>query len=188
MASDDRNETFDNLTAVDSFTDPGGTVHTGAIGGDGSGGSYTDEQAQDAVGTMADATLAYTDATPALGVADGGLSATHLSFDPVTQSELTTHTGTADAHHTKYALGDDVAASGTATLTDGAAVVATGITTTGTHIDVLLDPSGGGANAVDVKVAARAFWDTTAGEYKVEILEDGTSVGNPDVGWEVVAH
>ena len=51
-----------------------------------------------------------------------------------------------------------------------------------------LDPSGGGANSADVKAAARAFWDNSAGEYKVEILEDGTSVGNPDVGYQVVSY
>lgn len=31
MASDDRNETFENLTAADSFTDPSGTTHTGGL-------------------------------------------------------------------------------------------------------------------------------------------------------------
>jgi hypothetical protein len=61
------------------------------------------------------------------------------------------------------------------------------VTTTGTHVDIYLDPSGGGANSANVKAAARAFWDNSAGEYKVEILEDGTSVGSPDIGYEVVA-
>jgi hypothetical protein len=80
-----------------------------------------------------------------------------------------------------------VAASGVVTLSSGTATVGTGITTTGTHVDVFLDPSGGGANSADVKASARAFWDNSAGEYKVEILEDGTSVGNPDIGYEVLA-
>lgn len=78
------------------------------------------------------------------------------------------------------------AASGTVTLSGGSATISTGITTTGTTVDVLLDPSGSGANAADVKVRPRIFWDNSAGEYKVDILEDGTSVGNPDVTYDVV--
>lgn len=74
------------------------------------------------------------------------------------------------------------------TLSSGSAVVATGATTTGTRIGVFLDPSGDGANAADVKAAARAFWDNSAGEYKIEVLEDGTSVGNPDIGVTAVKH
>lgn len=74
----------------------------------------------------------------------------------------------------------------TVTLSSNSAVVSTGITTPGTVIDVALDPSGDGANAADVKVSARAFWDNSVPEYKVEILEDGTNVGNPTVGYKVV--
>lgn len=83
---------------------------------------------------------------------------------------------------------DRTVAEGTVALSGGSAVVATGVTTTGTHIDVKLDPSGGGANATDVKAAARAFWDNSAGEYFVEILEDGTDVGNPTIGYHIVAN
>lgn len=79
-----------------------------------------------------------------------------------------------------------VVTSGTVVLANGSAVVSTGFTATGANFDVRLDPSGGGANAADVKVSARAFWDNTAGEYKIEILEDGTAVGNPTIGYQII--
>lgn len=79
----------------------------------------------------------------------------------------------------------DVLASGTATLSSGVATVDTGQASP--KIDVQLDPSGGGANASDVKVSWRAFFDSAAGTVKVEIVEDGTSVGSFDVGYEIVA-
>ena len=78
-------------------------------------------------------------------------------------------------------------ANGTVTLSSGSAVVSTGVTSTGTNLNVLIDPSGNGSNSSDVKASARAFWDNSAGEYKVEILEDGTSIGNPDIGYKVVS-
>lgn len=77
------------------------------------------------------------------------------------------------------------ASEGVTSLSSGSAVVSTGVTEPGSVVDVSLDPSGDGANAADVKVAARAFWDNSDGEYKVEIIEDGTSVGDPTVGYQV---
>lgn len=91
-----------------------------------------------------------------------------------------------EAGTTSWVTTANIIAAGTATLAGGTATVSTGVTTTGTHIDVSLDPSGGGVNTADVKAVARAYWDNTAGEYKVEILEDGTSVGNPDIGYVIV--
>lgn len=91
-------------------------------------------------------------------------------------------------------IDDNVVASGVVALSGGTATISTGVTTAGTSIDVYLDPSGeggatAGTNGSQVKVAARAFWDAsmTTPEYKIEILEDGTAVGNPEVGYEVVA-
>lgn len=80
---------------------------------------------------------------------------------------------------------EQLVTAGVVTLSSGSAEISTGLGA-GVKIDIRLDPSGDGGNAADVKVAARAFWDNTAGEIKVEILEDGTSVGNPDVGYEIV--
>lgn len=51
-----------------------GTTLTALAGG----GSYTNEEAQDAVGSMVDATLTYVDATPSLGVATNGIGNTHI--------------------------------------------------------------------------------------------------------------
>lgn len=123
MPADDRNETVNNLTALDSFTDPGGTTHTTSVGG-GGGGSitlenvngtafmttgtlhagdnlawvddadgtatlnatdtdtvYTDEMAQDAVGTILSADFTYDDVANTINMAP--------------------HTGDASAHHAK---------------------------------------------------------------------------------------
>lgn len=60
------------------------------------GGSYSDEQAQDAVGSMVDSTLVYTDATPLLSraaltgdvTASAGSNATTIANDSVTDAKL----------------------------------------------------------------------------------------------------
>jgi hypothetical protein len=60
------------------------------------GGSYSDEQAQDAVGAMVDTTLVYTDATPLLSraaltgdvTASAGSNATTIANDAVTDAKL----------------------------------------------------------------------------------------------------
>ena len=75
----------------------------GSITEVGSGsGSYTDEDAQDAVGTILDATLSYDDAAPSIGVADGSIGTTQLSFDPFTQTEFSIHEAASAAHHAKF--------------------------------------------------------------------------------------
>lgn len=105
-------------------------------------------------------------------------------------------TGVGDAGDLVYAVNNagtisstvltgETTVTGSVTLSGGTATVATGVTTTPTYFDIALDPSGNGANAADVKTAARAFWDNTAGEYKIEVLEDGTDVGNPTIGYVV---
>lgn len=71
--------------------------------------------------------------------------------------------------------------SGTVTLSEGQAQVRTGVTTPGTRLNVHLDPAGAGANDADVSVR----WDAAAAEYRVDVVEDGTDVGDPDVGFVV---
>jgi len=91
------------------------------------------------------------------------------------------------ANWTRATRRHNIVAAGTVELISGSIVIATGVTSTPTHLSVHLDPSGDGANAENVKAAARAFWDNGAGEYKVELLEDGTGVGNPVIGYEIEA-
>lgn len=76
-----------------------------------------------------------------------------------------------------------VAATGQVTLSSGSAVVDTAISVTDATFYLALgidDP------AADAKVAGRLFWDDSAGTYKMEIVEDGTSVGNPTVNYDVL--
>jgi hypothetical protein len=74
---------------------------------------------------------------------------------------------------------------GTVTLSDGKAEVGTGVTEPGAHLNVHLDPTGAGANADDVSVRSSVRWDSVAGEYRVDVVEDGTDRGDPDVGFVV---
>lgn len=113
-----------------------------AIGG---GSSYTDENAQDAVGGALASGLAYDDANNSISM--------------------------------------DQAASGQVSLTSGTAVVDTGISATDATFQLAIgvdDPN------ADCKLTGRLFWDDSAGTYKVEIVEDGTSVGNPTANYDVI--
>lgn len=74
------------------------------------------------------------------------------------------------------------AANGQVQLSSGAATVDTGISATDATFYLGLGIDDPGA---DCKVAGRLFWDDSAGTYKVEIVEDGTSVGNPTVNYDV---
>lgn len=51
---------------------------------------YTDEDAQDAVGAMADGTLTYDDPAPSFGIATGGVTAAEIAADAVTTTQLNT--------------------------------------------------------------------------------------------------
>lgn len=80
-------------------------------------------------------------------------------------------------------MAKSVAASGQTTLSSGTAVVDTGISATDATFSLALgidDPN------ADAKITGRLFWDDSAGTYKIEIVEDGTSVGNPTVNYDVV--
>lgn len=118
-------------------------------------------------------------------VADATITATQLATDSVTDDEIATNS-VGDDELKDGAGGGTVIVDTTVTLSGGEATVSTGVSSG--HVDVALDPSGGGNNAADVAVSARARWNDSAAEYEVEILEDGTDVGNPDVGVKVIQH
>jgi hypothetical protein len=76
-----------------------------------------------------------------------------------------------------------IVASGTIQLSSGSAVVSTGETNTSNTYYLALgvqDPN------TDTKISGRLFWDDSAGEHKVEIIETDTSVGNPTAVYKVV--
>lgn len=73
--------------------------------------------------------------------------------------------------------------TGSVTLSSDTAVVDTGVSATDATFTLALgvdDPN------ADVKVAGRLFWDDSSGTYKIEIVEDGTSVGNATVNYDVL--
>lgn len=126
------------------------------------------------------------------------LSWTALDIDSdslVSQAEFDAHSGNAGAHHDRPSTGDglsqtgnsfelNVVASGTVSLTSGSATVSTGVSARPSYFSVYLDPGTG--NEVDVSVVARARWDDGSNVYRIEIIEDGTSVGDPDIGYNIV--
>lgn len=73
--------------------------------------------------------------------------------------------------------------SGQVSLSDGSATVDTGVSATDATFTLALgidDP------AADCKVSGRLFWDDTAGTYKVEIVEQETSVSTPTVNYDIL--
>ncbi|MDQ2072314.1 hypothetical protein RBH20_07135 [Haloarcula sp. H-GB4] len=77
------------------------------------------------------------------------------------------------------------ATTGSVTLTDGEATIATGISEPGTHLSVHLDPTGNGANDCCVSVNSSVRWDSTDDEYKIDVVENDTTVGDPVVGYKL---
>lgn len=76
-----------------------------------------------------------------------------------------------------------VAANGQVALSGGTAIVSTGITAANATFLPALgidDPD------ADTKVSSRLFWDDSAGEYKLEIVESGTAVGNPTINYKII--
>jgi hypothetical protein len=78
---------------------------------------------------------------------------------------------------------DSVVDTGQVTLSSGTAVVDTAITAV--DATFMLSVGVDDPNA-DTKVAGRLFWDDSAGTYKVEIVEQETSVGNPTVNYDII--
>lgn len=64
----------------------GDTYDLTNIGGGSS--SYSDEDAQDAVGSTFDSSLSYDDAAPSMGIAAGGVGTTELADDAVTTAKV----------------------------------------------------------------------------------------------------
>lgn len=75
-----------------------------------------------------------------------------------------------------------VAATGQVSLSSGVGTVDTGISATDATFYLALGVDDPGA---DAKVTGRLFWDDSAGTYKVEVVEDGTSQ-NPIVNYDVL--
>lgn len=76
-----------------------------------------------------------------------------------------------------------VAASGQVQLSSGSAIVSTNVSAVDATFNLALGVDDPGA---DCKVTGRLFWDDSAGTYKVEMMEDGTSVGNPTINYDVI--
>jgi hypothetical protein len=141
----------------------------------------------------------------------GSISESDLSFDTATQSELDSHAGTADAHHTKTpgytdedaqdAVGQtvtdgiayddtnnetglDIVATGSVSLSaGGSATVDTGVSASTTAtFSVYLGPTN---TSQDADVAAEIRNDSGTGTYVIEIEETDTSVG-PTVEYDLV--
>ena len=77
----------------------------------------------------------------------------------------------------------EVVAAGSVTLSSGSATVDTGVSATGATFYPALgvdDPN------ADVNLAAKLFFDGSAGTYKITIDEVGTSVGNPTAHYKIV--
>lgn len=75
----------------------------------------------------------------------------------------------------------EVVASGTVTLSSGVASVDTGVSDTDATFTLAL-----GVDTQDAKVGGRIYLDSGTGTYQVEIVERGTSVGNPSVDYKVI--
>lgn len=123
----------------------------------------------------------------AVGGASGGASAQSAAGQVGTSSNPINVFGY-DVDASSYTVDNDsalmsVAASGSVTLSSGTATVDTSISATGATFYLALgvdDPN------TDAKIAGRLFWDDSAGSYKIEVVEDGTSIGNPTVNYDVL--
>lgn len=108
------------------------------------------------------------------GGVTGGVSLTKIAG-----TNLSISGGTLNASESNYTN----VASGQATLSSGIATVNTGISATDATFMLSLgidDPN------ADAKVAGRLFWDDSAGTYKIEVVEDGTNIGNPTVNYDIL--
>jgi hypothetical protein len=125
------------------------------------GSSYTDEDAQDAVGGILAAAFTYDDASD------------EINMDP--------HVGTSDAHHAKYTITDDVEVTGSVALSSGSATVDIGVasTTTATFMTAL------GPATDDAEITA-SIQANSGGNYTLHLDEINTSVGNPTVEYDVI--
>lgn len=155
------------------------------------GGSDSIIEFQEA-GSVA-AQIFHDDSTNTLAILNGHTGLRTLEFEStgdITAGGSTTLWDDANGHVPAGAVegGESVVDTGNVQLSSGEAAISTGITSGGVDLDVRLDPSGRGNNSVKVGASSRVNWrgDLSTPEYEVEILEDGTSVGNPYVGYTIV--
>lgn len=78
-------------------------------------------------------------------------------------------------------LAKEISMSGTYTLSGGTADIDTGVHDPDATFMLAL-----GVDTDDAKVSGRIYRDSTDGHYHVELVEDGTNVGNPDVDYDVI--
>lgn len=173
------------MTAVQvtDLTDGGATtLHTHA-------GSYTDEQAQDAIGAMVDGTLIYTDATPLLSraaltgdvTASAGSNATTIANDAVTLAKMA-NMATASLIYRKTAGTGDPEVNTLAT-------VKTDLGLTGTNsgdqtITLTGDVTGSGTGSFAATIANGAV---TAAKTSITGTPDGTKYLRDDFSWQAVS-
>lgn len=134
-------------------------------------------------------------ATGMLGFSAGSASASGLDdgdtqwgSDSNRDDYVVDHIDSNSIDSASYSVGSSsalisVAATGQVQLSSGTAVVDTGLSTTDATFYLALGVDDPGA---DAKITGRLFWDDSAGTYKVEMVEDGTSVGNPYVNYDIL--
>lgn len=146
------------------------------------GPSYSDEQAQDAVGNNVGNALSYDDGTGSISVSEPGISHDNIADVSTSDHHVRPSAGTG-LSESSNTFNLDAVVSGQTTLSSGSATVDTAISTTDATFMLALgvdDPN------ADCKVSGRLFWDDSAGTYKVEIVETQTTVGNPTVNYDVI--
>lgn len=162
------------------------------------GGGYTDEMAQDAVGAMVDATLTYTDATPALGVA----SSVALAGNPTTTTQASGNNTTRIA--TTAFVTDAVAkqpevlivacSDETSAITTGTAkttfrmpwamtltAVRASVTTAPTGSTIIVDINEGGTTILSTKLSIDASEKTSTTAASAAVISDAALADDAEI-------
>jgi hypothetical protein len=113
------------------------------------------------------------------GIDVGAVVADDSDLGTASATDLDTGSLSVDGNSALLSIVD----SGQVQLSGGNATVDTGLGAVDATFYLALgidDPN------ADAKVAGRLFWDDSAGTYKIEIVEDGTEVGNLTVNYDVL--
>lgn len=150
----------------------------------------SESAATTAAGSLADGTIVY-DRSTNTQYAVNGTTLDTAAFQAWVTGNFVDETGdtmTGDLDAPSFSIGNNtiaqsVAASGQVTLSNSSGIVDTGLSATDATFNLAIgidDPN------ADCKISGRLFWDDSAGTYKVEVKESGTSVGNPTVNYDIV--